>query len=295
MALVTHCPRCGTTISYDAEDAGRERLCRACGASVMLPDEVSPQQAAPPPLPPPAADENPYAVTAIAGSAYGYRPPVDPALQDGPEWERYGYSLRNYFATAKSLLLSPDQCFATMRRTGNKIAPVLYLIVGNFIGSLATALIIFLMFAFVLVVTFINPGDMPNAGPSPVGVLFIVALIYPVMLIVMQTLGLAIFVLLGALVLHLILLMLGGLRYPLETTVRATCYAMGSASVAGLIPFCGNQVISILGVIFTIWALIRLHELPWWKPVVAVISPVLFLCGGYFVFIFLVILLDTTN
>ncbi|MCL4234048.1 MAG: YIP1 family protein [Deltaproteobacteria bacterium] len=76
---------------------------------------------------------------------------------------------------------------------------------------------------------------------------------------------------------HLMLMMLGGANAKMEDTIRVVGYG-GATSVAQLVPFLGPFVGYIWNVVVVSIGLSRVHGIPGWKAVAAVLIPLVFCC-----------------
>jgi hypothetical protein len=85
-------------------------------------------------------------------------------------------------------------------------------------------------------------------------------------------------VFIGSGIVHLMLMLFGGQNYPFETTFRTLCYAHGSASPLGAIPFCGGLIAAIWGVYAAIVGLSQTQEISTGKAAAAVLIPGLVCC-----------------
>jgi hypothetical protein len=77
---------------------------------------------------------------------------------------------------------------------------------------------------------------------------------------------------LSAGVVHLLLLMFGGAKHGFGTTVRVFCYAY-SPALFGIVPLVGPLVGGVWSVVISIIGLREAHQAATWKPVVAVLVP----------------------
>jgi hypothetical protein len=101
----------------------------------------------------------------------------------------------------------------------------------------------------------------------------------------------AIFLFIGAAILHLCLMLVGGAKRSFETTFRVVSYAVGSTNPIAIIPFCGGAVAMIIpfcgGAVAMIWNIVleciglaKAHETTSGKAVLAVFLPLIVCCGG---------------
>ena len=213
-----------------------------------------PQQAA---APEPAAQ--PIVTTPVAATSAG---------RTGLPWEnRSGSNLVNaLFDTITLIFTKPQDAFAVMRREGGFGDPLLYVLILAIAAAIISAGWSLLLPSF---------GSLGDGGlgwlGAGVGSLFMIVLM-PVIMIV------AMFI--GAALVHLCLMLLGGANQPYETTFRVACYAHGTATVLQVVPFCGGLLAFAASVAFNTIGLARAHETDTWKALVAVLLPMVLCCGG---------------
>jgi hypothetical protein len=82
----------------------------------------------------------------------------------------------------------------------------------------------------------------------------------------------------GAVVIHLLLLLVRGATRPLSTTLKAMAYQRGAILVFAWVPFIGLFVGLFWGFILLVIALSRAHEVPVWKVLLALLLPIIFCC-----------------
>jgi hypothetical protein len=82
----------------------------------------------------------------------------------------------------------------------------------------------------------------------------------------------------GAAILHLMLMIVGGANSGFEATVRVVCYAQ-TAQLAGIVPFCGGLISMVWAVILYIFGLATAHRTTQGKAVLAVVLPVVLCCA----------------
>ena len=78
---------------------------------------------------------------------------------------------------------------------------------------------------------------------------------------------------------HLVLLILGRMSGSFEDTVRVTAYS-NVTHLAKLVPLVGSLVAYVWGVVVMTIGLSRVHRIPVWKALVAILAPVLVCCCG---------------
>ena len=89
-------------------------------------------------------------------------------------------------------------------------------------------------------------------------------------------------ILVRAAVFHLGLMIVSGNRMGFEATFRVVAYSR-AAGIVSLLPFCGGLAGFIWEIALTIVGLARVHGVEEWRPLVAVLLPVILMlmsCGG---------------
>ena len=176
-------------------------------------------------------------------------------------------------ATIGMVITRPAEAFTVMKRDGSLGDALLYTIILGVLGMIAS-------FGFTVVLPGIglgagSMGDVLGMGASAAFLLFA-----PIAMV------LGIFI--GGGIIHVCLMLLGGANRGFETTIRVLCYAGGSANIFLLVPFCGSTIASIVALVLDCIGLARAHETDAWKPVAAVLLPLVVCCGGIMLFSILV-------
>jgi hypothetical protein len=86
----------------------------------------------------------------------------------------------------------------------------------------------------------------------------------------------------GAAIMHLCLMIVGGARQPFETTFRVLAFTQGATGVLQMIPICGAAIAGVWAIVVNCIGLARAHETDLWRAVVAVFLPVIVCCGFAF-------------
>jgi len=180
------------------------------------------------------------------------------------------------FATIRELVLRPSAFFEKLPKPGNLWAAIIFGVVVAWPGGvieLVANLIFQPELADFLGEMFQVPEDFNSYLKTPVGLLSLAAgaLFLPISLLV------GIFVK-GAIT-HLILLLLGRMRGSFEDTIRVTGYS-NVAHLAKLLPLLGSIIAYVWGVAIMAIGLSRVHKIPMWKALVAILGPVLICCCG---------------
>ena len=191
--------------------------------------------------------------------------------ESGPAWEDRG-TLGIPAAlgqTVSDVLFRPTMTFASMRKTGGLVDPLLYFVLVSSAMFAVSAV-------YQLLMSRLNPAlfapKVPDTGGLALPVIMIGSiLISPALYVVSAFLSSGIT--------HLSLMVLGAANRPFETTFRVVCYAQASASAWNLIPFCGGLVGIIWGAYSIIIGLREAHGISGWKATLAITLPSLVCCG----------------
>jgi hypothetical protein len=156
-----------------------------------------------------------------------------------------------------------------MPRTGGIGSPLLYAIIVGWIG-IAVAVVWNTLFQGMWI-PFMGGGEEAAIMAG-----FTAA--WAVGLIVLAPIFVIIGVFVGAAILHLMLMIVGGANNGFETTVRVVCYAQ-TAQLAGIIPFCGGLISMVWAIILYVFGLTAAHRTSQGKAVLAVVLPVVLCCA----------------
>lgn len=169
------------------------------------------------------------------------------------------------------VLTKPGEAFTAMKREGGLTEPLIYGVIGGSVGYVVYLL--FMMFVPSLAVF----GDQNNAlaGMFGMGVGIVFA-------IVLIPIAVAVGLFIGAAILHLCLMIVGGAKQTFETTFRVLCFCIGSAYPLMIVPFCGGAVAGIWAIVVECIGLARAHETDTGRAVLAVFLPLIVCCGGGF-------------
>ena len=226
------------------------------------------------PPPPPIAATEPTATAALEPTAATNTPvitaPVSVPETTGLPWEnrdQLGFA-NALVATIGMVITRPAEAFTVMKRDGRLGDALLYAIILGVIGALAS-------FGFAVVLPTIGFGaggfgDVLGLGASA-GVLLLAPF------------GMILGIFIGGAIIHGCLMLLGGANRSFETTIRVLCYAGGSANIFVLVPVCGGMIASIVTLVLDCIGLARAHETDTWKPVAAVLLPMVVCCGGFMI------------
>jgi hypothetical protein len=193
------------------------------------------------------------------------------AARSGLPWEHRqerGF-IAAFFETLVMVLTKPAAAFTAMKREGGLFEPLIYAVIGGSFGF-----IVYLLFAL-LVPSIVTFGDQQNpftaiAGTG-IGLVFVLIFV-PVFI--------AIGMFIGAAILHLCLMIVGGAKQTFETTFRVVCFATGSTQPLMIVPFCGGLISWIWGLVAECIGLSRAHEIEIGRAILAVLLPLIVCCGG---------------
>ncbi|MBI4918027.1 MAG: YIP1 family protein [Acidobacteria bacterium] len=215
-------------------------------------DSFPPSTPPPPPLQPPPV-----------------MPPPPPAAGEPPiPWEQPGYpALEGLYETTKLFLTAPQEAFRRMPVVGELGRPLGYAILLGWIGIIAGQ-------AYQIAL-----GGTMRSWMAPfsqgqdlhVGVGFNVAMMVSAPLLIL----IAVFV--GAAILHLFLMLVGGNNAGFSATTRVVCYANCTA-VLQIIPLCGGVVAAIWTIVLEVIGLAIAHRTSQGKAAAAVLIPIVLCC-----------------
>lgn len=209
-----------------------------------------------------------------SGSAGGFGDGYDSGLGPDaseslrlPPWERrdrFGF-LNGLYLTTKDVLLTPGQFFHRMPSRVGLTQPLLFAVVLGVAAAFFSWMWSLAGSSLQLMVA----EDLGDAGEVLKGPWwsFVLFLFSPIVV----SIGL----LIKAALMHLILMLLGGNKLGFEATFRVAAYGEAT-SILGLLPFCGNFVGIVWGLIVLIVGLYSIHETDPWRAVLAVLGPMLF-------------------
>jgi len=216
---------------------------------------VPPSTAATPVIVPPAGTAQ---VAARSGLPWDYR-------------QEKGF-VTAFIETLQMVLSRPSVAFTAMRREGGLSEPLIYALIGGCIGGIVSFLF---SFGFQSLGFF---GDRRNAFAAMTGmgigsIAFLILL--PIVIVI------ALFI--GAGVVHVCLMIVGGAKQSFETTFRVLAFSHGSTGPLQMIPICGGLVAGVWALVVTCIGLARAHETETGRAVLAVMLPLIVCCGGVFV------------
>jgi hypothetical protein len=173
------------------------------------------------------------------------------------------------FETIRLVLLEPTNAFSRMRPTGGFGSPLFYYVILGTIGGVAGILYQAVFNSYQQAAT----PDQQAVSAAMTSSLIVGAtiMILPVFL--------AVGAYIGAGILHLSLMILGGAKRPFEATFRVCCFAGGSTAVLQLLPVCGGLAASVWNFVLIILGISKVHDISKGRAVVAVLLPTVVCCG----------------
>ena len=256
MALCPHCHH-----ALPDPPAG---LCPHCGGDPLA-------VGGPPPLPsgfgaPPVAPAPPRPAGPSSHAAHGPSIPWE-------ERDRIGFGSA-LFDTTRQVLTEPSAFFRAMPVTGGMGSPLLFGVIVGWIGLVAAS---FYQAVFRSVV---GPSFAAFGGDRPeVAALlgwvegwgaFVAQVVFGGVFVVIG-------IFIGAGIIHLMLLLLGGARRGFEATFRVACFVQAT-NVLLLVPFCGQVVALVWGLVLYVLGLAAAHQIGHGKAAAAVLLPILLVC-----------------
>jgi len=209
-------------------------------------------------------------------------PPAAPPTAAPIPWEDPARTsiFERVFETVKLLAIRPSEAFAGMPTTGGIGSPLAYAIVVGWIG-IAIAVVWNTLFQGMWI-PFMGGGEEAAIAAG-----FTAA--WAVGLIILAPIFVIIGVFIGAAILHLMLMIVGGANNGFEATVRVVCYAQ-TAQLAGIIPFCGGLISMVWAIILYVFGLATAHRTTQGKAVLAVLLPVVLCCAFVAAMVFMGVL-----
>jgi hypothetical protein len=191
--------------------------------------------------------------------------------RSGLPWdERQARGFFNTFVeTLVMVLTKPDAAFRAMKIEGGLVEPLIYALIGGWLGGVVAFLF---SLGFKSVGLF---GSRNNAFGMLTG-MGIGSIAFIILLPVIIVIGLFI----GAAIVHLCLMIVGGANKTFETTFRVLAFSQGSTGPLQMIPVCGGLIAGVWGLVVTCIGLARAHETGTERAVFAVFLPLLVCCGG---------------
>ena len=170
-------------------------------------------------------------------------------------------------------MTGPTAFYRAMPRTGGIGAPLLYAVILGWIGIVASSFYSALFNSLVgsrLSSLGADPEVAAAVGFAQSWGGFLVQLIFGGVMV-------AIGVFIASGIYHVMLLILGGARHDFEATFRVVCFAEATYLFM-LLPFCGNVIAPVWGLVLTIIGLSHAHQIGGGKAAAAVLLPLVIFC-----------------
>jgi len=194
-----------------------------------------------------------------------------PAARSGLPWEHRqerGF-LNAFIETLAMVLTKPDLAFRTMKTEGGLGEPLIYALIGGCVGGIVSLLLSLGLQSMGL---FAGQRDaftaMAGIGIGMIGLIVLV----PVFIVI----GLFI----GAAIVHLCLMIVGGANKSFETTFRVLAFSQGSTGPLQVLPVCGGLIAFVWALVVDCIGLARAHETSTGRAVLAVLLPLIVCCGA---------------
>ena len=196
-----------------------------------------------------------------------------PAPRSGLPWdhrEERGF-FNAFIETLVMVLTKPGEAFTAMKREGGLGEPLIYAIIGGWVGGVIS----FLFSLGLQSVGFF--ADRHNAITAMAGMGIGSAAI-----IILLPVAIVICLFIGSAVVHLCLMIVGGANQSFETTFRVLAFSQGSTGPLQIIPICGGLIAGVWALVCNCIGLARAHETDTGRAVLAVFLPLIVCCGGIF-------------
>ena len=198
--------------------------------------------------------------------------------RSGLPWEhRQERGFANAFIETLAMVLTkPDLAFRTMKTEGGLAEPLIYALIGGCVGGIVSLLLSLGLQSMGL---FAGQRDT-FAALAGIGV-------GSIALIVLVPVFIVIGLFIGAAIVHLCLMIVGGANKSFETTFRVLSFSQGSTGPLQIIPLCGGLIAGVWALVVNCIGLARAHETTTGRATLAVLLPVIVCCGGGLLLLFL--------
>jgi len=207
----------------------------------------------------------------------------EPVLNPGLPWEdrdKLGF-FNAFIETMKLVLLDPSKAFLLMKRVGGLSEPLIFAIVGGWIGG-AAALVYNFLYTSLTHQNILNSPGIKDLPPQMVSLLSALqmtpARLAGGLIFLPVLLALRLFVVAG--LTHLSLMLISGSKHSFETTFRVVCFGAGSTALFQLVPLCGVYIHVIWLTVLLCIGMMKAHEISTGKAVTAVFLPFFTCCCG---------------
>src|SRR5437762_4847420 len=207
------------------------------------------------PPPQPGATSTSETATARSGLAWAHR-------------QERGF-LNAFIETLAMVLTKPDLAFRTMKTEGGLAEPLIYALIGGCVGGIVSFL-----FSLGLQSMGLFAGQRDTfAALAGLG-------IGSIALVVLVPVFIVIVLFIGAAIVHLCLMIVGGANKSFETTFRVLAFSHGSTGPLQIIPVCGGLIAGVWALVVNCIGLARAHETTTGRAVLAVFLRLVVCCGG---------------
>jgi hypothetical protein len=196
-----------------------------------------------------------------------------PGPRSGLPWDhRQERGFFNAFIeTLVMVLTKPSEAFTAMKREGGLGEPLIYAIIGGWVGGVIS----FLFSLGLQSVGFFAGRHDAFAAMAGMGIgSAAIVILLPVLIVICLFIGSA--------VVHLCLMIVGGANQSFETTFRVLAFSQGSTGPLQIIPICGGLIAGVWALVCNCIGLARAHETDTGRAVLAVFLPLIVCCGGIF-------------
>ncbi len=209
-------------------------------------------------------------------------PPPPPGVETAPglPWEnraQLGFGPA-FVETVKLVVTAPADAFARMREKGDLFEALIFGIIPSWIGG-----VFYSIWSMIFASTWI--AMMPGPIRDRFGGLMGFGAGSVVIRVIFLPVFIAIAIAIGAAILHLCLMIVGGLsnsRAGFEGTFRTICYS-SVADFAQVVPFVGGLVAAIWKIVLLVIGFSTVHRTTQGKAIFAILIPLILCCGCAFV------------
>lgn len=197
-----------------------------------------------------------------------YSTTAPPSAPISPAWEDESRPIFDRWKdTVVGVFTAPTAFFDAMRTEGGIGAPLVFAIIGGWIGAAVNQ--VWGLFSSFTVWTVLQRMGLP----IPLAQMGGQGLVRTACAIVFAPVILAVVLFISAGILHLCLMLVGGARRPFETTFRVVAYAGGSIGLLNVVPVCGVVAVSIWVTVAQVIGVSRAHQISTGKALIAVLIP----------------------
>lgn len=202
-------------------------------------------------------------------------PPEPPAPPAGNAWERRGTLgfVNGLVEAAKGFIVAPGATFDETRRSGDLASPLLFAVLLSTVAALIGQIWAMMIGTSML-------SMVPMEYREGLGVLMVSSGAGLIVSIVVVPIVTVIGVFIASAILHLMLLLVGGMESStagFEGTLRVMCYS-SVGRLGQVVPVLGGLIAFVWTVVLLVIGLTRLHGTSEGKAIAAVLLPVVLCC-----------------